>query len=227
MNEVIDNGNDSIDVTGEALDNRSQMLASAALIVSQTVAAEAKIGETAKTWGHSLFSAVYRDNANLDALIGDSKVAAGWNNLSASEGGRKAKQRMEVYFSNARLVAERWNMLTDEQREAVLNGLSSIHYLAGQFRKADADAKKAAKKAEEAKVAAQQAAEGGSVSTDETGEADTLETAVMRLIDRYQAATVEERDAAYDALALLFETVNGDAEVIATPEGEGAQEIAA
>jgi hypothetical protein len=109
----------------------------------------------------------------------------------------------------------------------VLNGLSSIHYLAGQFRKADADAKKAAKKAEEAKVAAQQAAEGGSVSTDETGEADTLETAVMRLIDRYQAATVEERDAAYDALALLFETVNGDAEVIATPEGEGAQEIAA
>lgn len=215
---AIDNGANSVDISGEQPDNRSQMLASAALIVSQTVAAEAAIGETAKQWGHSVFAAVYRDNANLDALIGDSKIAAGWQTLTVSEGGKKAKGRLEVYFSNARLVAERWNSLSDEQREAVLNGTSSIHYLAGQFRQAERDAKKAAKKAEEAKAAAQTAAEGGAdaapaPATDAAPAPETLEQRIMSLLDAYEAADEAERDASYPAFALLFERINQDAEI--------------
>lgn len=214
MKTAIDNGTDSVDVTGTLLDNRSQLLASAALIVSQTVEAEGRIGETAKAWGKSVFAAVYQDNANLDSLIGDSKIAAGWTTLSASEGGRKAKQRLDVYFSNARLVAERWTTLSDEQRAAVLDGTSSIHYLAGQFRKADADAKKAAKKAEEAAAAAAAAGDSATDANVPEPAPVTLEAQVLALIDAYQAATVEQREAAYPALALLLETVNSDAEIV-------------
>lgn len=228
MTNAIDNGAASIVLDTEAAktDNRSAMLISAAAIASQTIEAESKIGETAKAWGHSLFSAVYRDNANLDALIGDSKIAAGWATLSASEGGKKAKSRLEVYFSNARLVAERWTSLSDEQREAVLAGTSSIHYLAGTFRNADADAKKAAAKEEAAKKAKEEAA----TSATETGMTEaaplTLAQKVEALSAAYTEASAEERNAAYEALALLFELVNGDAEVVA-PEVAPEAEVAA
>lgn len=221
--KAIDKGNDVVVVEAAPLDARSKMLASAARIVEQSVEAESAIGETAKQWGFNLFVAVYQDNANMDSLIGDSKVASGWQHLSSSEAGRKAKGRMEVYFSNARLVAERWSQLSDEQREQVLAGLSSIHYLAGQFRKADADAKKAAKKAAELEAAKVAASESGTDAATVEAAPPSLESMVLALIDAYQVASVEEREAAYPAFALLVEQVNGDAEVVEQAEVEQAE----
>jgi hypothetical protein len=225
---IIDNANDSaIVLDTEALDSRSLMLASAASIVEQTVKAEAAIGDTAKSWGTSLFRAVYRDNANLDALIGDSKVAAGWQTLGTSDNGKKAKGRLEVYFSNARLVAEKWSTLSEEQRDQVLAGLSSIHYLANGFRKAEADAKKAAKKAAELEAAKAQAdASEGEANANANpvppveGEAPSLASMAEALLAAYRAAPLEEREAAHDAIALLVEAVNSDVEVTAQPEVE-------
>lgn len=147
---VIDTGAETaVTFDTTATDPRSAMLTAASAIAAFVIDTEGKLAATAKDWGCNLFRAVYSDGATakLDDLIGDSKVAAGWAILTTTETGKKAKARMEVYFSNARLVAERWGTLDDAGKAAVLAGTSSIHYLAGQFRKADADAKKAAKKA--------------------------------------------------------------------------------
>lgn len=222
---AIDNGADSIVLDVATPDNRSAMLASAAAIASETIGFEAKVGDTAKAWGHSLFLAVYRDNANLDALIGDSKIAAGWQTLSVSDGGKKAKGRLEVYFSNARLVAERWSALTEEQRDAVLDGTSSIHYLAGTFRKADADAKKAAAKEEAANKAKEEAANSAS----ETGLVETpveglsLAAMVEQVLNFYANADEAARDEAAPALALLFEAVNADYDMVGATVTEEAK----
>lgn len=187
MTQVIDNGNETVTIDANAPDARSMMLASASAIAAFVIDTEGKLSETAKAWGHALFRCVYQDKASsLDALIGDSKVAAGWNMLTSSGAGRKAKGRMEVYFSNARLVAERWEGMTDDQRRDVLAGLSSIHYLAGQFRKADADAKKAATKEAErlaAEQAAEQAKRDAEASGDAVNEPETETFAVNGLAD--------------------------------------------
>lgn len=173
--QVIDNGDNAVTITRDATDARSAMLASAATIAAFVVETEGKLGETAKAWGQSLFRAVYVDKAaSLDALIGDSKVAAGWNILTSSDAGRKAKARLEVYFSNARLVAERWDANADKQAD-VLAGLSSIHYLAGQYRKADADAKKAASKAAALAKAEQDAADAKAAAGDSASDVATPE----------------------------------------------------
>lgn len=138
-------------------DDRSEMLTAARAIVSTIVNSEVALGDSAKAWGHRLFRMCYLDNADMNALIGDTKTVADWASLSASDAGRKVKGRMEVYFSNARTVAEAWNGLTEDARRDMLNGTSSIHYVAGQLRKAASDAKKAADK-EAKRVKAEEAA---------------------------------------------------------------------
>lgn len=165
-----------------APDARSQMLASASAIAACVIETEGKLAETAKAWGHALFRAVYVDNANLDSMIGDSKVAAGWSVLTTTDTGKKAKARLEVYFSNARKVAEAWGAMEQTAKDEVLAGLSSIHYLAGQLRKAEADAKKAATKA--AKLAkAEQEAEDAKAEANANGPLQTegTETAVVEV----------------------------------------------
>lgn len=175
MNIVLDtNATDAITVDATAPDARSIMLASAASIAAFVVETEGKLADSGKAWGHALFTAVYADKvSSLDGLIGDSKVAAGWQSLTLTDAGKKAKARLEVYFSNARLVAERWEGMSDDQRREVLAGLSSIHYLAGQFRKADADAKKAADKAAKLAQAETDAAKAAA-EANESGDAATL-----------------------------------------------------
>jgi hypothetical protein len=209
----IDNGNNTVSTDGGD-DNRSKMLASAQAIAASTVRFEGNVSKTAKAWGHALFVAVYTDGLNLDALIGDSKIAAGWKTLTASEGGRKAKQRLEVYFSNARLVAERWTTaLDDDQRSAVLGGTASIHYLADQMRKADRDAKKA----EAAAAAAEKAAEAADDSATIVAVPDGLTLAVLAeaMLNRYQLADDAEKAEAHAALELLVDAMNADIEAAA------------
>jgi len=158
--QTIDNGADAIvTIDANAPDARSQMLSSASAIAACVIETEGKLAESAKAWGHNLFRAVYLDGLNLDGMIGDSKLAAGWQALSTNDTGKQAKRRLEVYFSNARKVAEAWGTMEQSVKDDVLAGLSSIHYLAGQLRKAESDAKKAAEKAAKLAKAEQDAAD--------------------------------------------------------------------
>jgi hypothetical protein len=151
MLQVIDNGStDALSFDPAAPDARSIMLASAASLVSTVIDVEGKLADTAKAWGANVFTLAYpADDAKpvtLDALIGDSKVAASWGTLATTDAGKKAKSRMEVYFSNARLVAESFDSLSDDDKRDIRAGISSIHYRAGLIRKAASEAKKAARK---------------------------------------------------------------------------------
>lgn len=187
----LDNGNETVTITRDAIDARGIMLRTASDIAVAVVNAEKTIGETAKSWGHALFRAVHVDKvAALDSLIGDSKVAAGWTTLTLSDAGKKAKGRLEVYFSNARLVAEKWDGMEESQREAVLNGESSIHYLADQFRKAE----KAAKK--EAQAAAEKAQAAAETTSQPQGESQP-ETVAFNPVDAMELLTLsfDEMDA--------------------------------
>jgi hypothetical protein len=156
MTQVIDNGVEQVTIPATPVDNRSAMLASASAIAVMVQDTENALATTAKEWGASLFRAVYVDGANMDTLIGDSKLAAGWQGLTATPSGKQAKARLEVYFSNARKVAEAWGGTPDNVKADILAGLSSIHYLAGQLRKAEKESAK--EKAKEEKLAKAQAA---------------------------------------------------------------------
>ena len=202
---AVDNGNATVSGdTSETADNRHKANGLAKRIVDDVMKAETAIGLTAKDWGAALFRSSINDNVPLDTLIGDSKLAAGHATLGTSEAGRKAKQRLDVYFSNARLVMERWTRLSDEQREAVLNGTTSIHYLASQFRDADRKAKAAAKQAE----AAAEAAADSSAAATETAVTTTLAQDAEALLERFMGATDDERSDAYDAIGLLVDAMN-------------------
>jgi hypothetical protein len=219
MTEVtkIDNGADVVTIDAKAPDARSQMLASAASIASTVIDVEGKLAETAKAWGQSLFRAVYADkSADMDSLIGDSKVAAGWTTLASTDASKKAKARLEVYFSNARLVAENWARLTDKQAD-VLAGLTSIHYLANQLRNEARDAKKALDKAAalaKAEADAKAAAQGAEESKDAVNVPEPTAPTLAEMADAfaiaYGDATPEERAACADAIALIVATFNGD-----------------
>lgn len=157
---TVDAPNDTLlTIDNNAPDARSIMLASASAIASTVIETEGKLSESAKAWGHNLFRAVYVDGMNLDTMIGDSKLAAGWQALTQSDIGKQAKRRLEVYFSNARKVAENWNKLGDDVQKDVLTGLASIHYLANKLTKAAADEKKAADKEAKRIKAEQEAAD--------------------------------------------------------------------
>lgn len=197
-----------------APDARSKMLASASAIAAFVIESEGKLAETAKAWGHNLFRAVYVDNANMDSMIGDSKVAAGWSVLTTNETGKKAKARLEVYFSNARKVAEAWGTMEQAARDDVLGGLSSIHYIAGQLRKAEADAKRAADKAAKLAKAEADAEAAKAVAGDSASEplteakprtlADVLAEASAMLAEASDA----DIDAAYPTLEAIIAAVD-------------------
>jgi hypothetical protein len=200
---VTDNGNNSIVADVEATDNRHIANGKAAAIVAAIVKNETALAITAKEHGTAIFRSVYQDGQNLDTLIGESKLAAGFATLGGSDAGKKAKQRLNVYFSNYRLVAERWNSFSDEQRANVLNATTSVHYLAAELRKADADAKRAADKAAKE---AEAAANPDALTSGEAGLID----AVSNVIAMYQAASMDERNLAFDALTELFALVDAD-----------------
>lgn len=202
---VTDNGNNSVTADVEAVDNRHQANGFAKAIVDATMKAETAIGLTAKDWGAALFRSAINDNVSLDMLIGESKLSAGFATLGTSEAGKKAKQRLNVYFSNARLVMERWLSLSDEQREAVLNGTTSIHYLASSFRDADRKAQAEAKKAE---AAAEAAANPEAAGTESQPNATTLKQDAEALLARFNAASDDERNDAYDAIGALVDAMN-------------------
>lgn len=193
-------------------DARNAMLTAAGVIATTVIDVEGKLAQSAKDWGCNLFRLVYADGSTvrLDDAIGDSKVAAGWNVLTTTDVGKKAKARLEVYFSNARLVAERWSGIDDAGKAAVLAGTSSIHYLAGQFRKADADAKKAAKKAaataeaEAAKLAeAAAGAPSGTAPTESNAIPAGMSDAIASLIDLIANASDDDLNANYDGIAAI------------------------
>jgi len=195
--QTIDTANDTVlTIDTNAPDARSKMLASASAIAALVIDSEGKLAETAKSWGHNLFRAVYVDGANMDTMIGDSKVAAGWSVLTTNETGKKAKARLEVYFSNARKVAEGWGAMEQAAKDDVLAGLSSIHYLAGQLRKAESDAKKAADKAAKLAKAEQEAADAKAASEASNGplESGTDEVVPVDAVDAITALTVAMSD---------------------------------
>lgn len=211
-----------------APDARSIMLSSAAALVATTLDMEGKLSETAKTWGANVFSLAYpADDAKpvtLDTLIGDSKVAAGWSSLTTTEAGKKAKARMEVYFSNARLVAETFEALSDDDKRDIRAGISSIHYRAGLIRKAAADAKKAAKKEAE-RVAAEQAASDSKAEADAppatvvtTTFADALAALTALVVD----ASDDDLNANYDAFAALVASFDARINAATTVEAQAA-----
>lgn len=216
---IIDNGTDNaITVDTDALDARSIMLASAASIASTVVKVEGELAATAKTWGANLFSLAFpADDVKpvaLDTLIGDSKLATGWATLTHSEAGTQAKRKLEVYFSNARLVAESFESLTDDEKRDIRAGLVSIHYKAGLIRKAAADAKRAADKeakrvaaeAEEAKAKEDADASAGEASAPVTAAAPMslkamVEALHLAMADASDADLIDASQAMVDFLA--------------------------
>jgi predicted Fe-S protein YdhL (DUF1289 family) len=209
---LIDNGNETVTADEQSPDNRHVANAKAAEIVSAITKAESALSVTAKEHGAAMFRANKQDNVSLDVLIGESKLAAGFATLGATEAGKKAKSRLNVYFSNYRLVAERWEKLSDEQREGVLNGTVSAHYLAGLFRDADRKAEKEAKAAAAAGEAAASpdAANANGDGTPESGL--TMAQLATELLQRWTDATDDEREEALDAMALLVDAVNASTE---------------
>lgn len=205
--KLIDNGQETVVADEASTDNRHVANAKAAEIVAFVMKSETALGVTAKDWGAAIFRSVHRDNVSLDTLIGESKLAAGFATLSATEAGKKAKSRLNVYFSNARLVNERYSTLTDEQRDNVLNGVTSIHYMAAQFRDADNKAAKAAKAAETAgEAAADNGAASASDGLPESGM--TLSQLADELLRRWIAASEAEQEEALDSVSLLIDTIN-------------------
>lgn len=198
-NKTTDNGANTVIADADATDNRHVANAAAAAIVAAVIKNETALAGKAKDWGVAVLNAVYTDKGNLDTLIGESKLASGFATLGKTEAGAKAKGRMNVYFSNARLIAERWATFTDEQRAALLKGESSLHYVAGELRKLDAKAKADAAKAEAE-------ANPDAVSSDAT--ALTLKEMVTALSVAYSNASDQSRDDADDAIIAFIDIVN-------------------
>lgn len=222
--QLLDNGPNTVTANEESSDNRHIANGKAAAIVAAILKSEAALSVTASEWGAALFRSVKNDNVSLDTLIGESKLAAGFATLGTTEPGRKAKQRLNVYFSNARLVAERFDNLSSEAQAKVLDGTSSIHYLAGQFR--DSDRKAAAEK-KAAEAAAEAAANPDAVTGDNANKPQSLLEMVDALMERWAASTDDEKADAYDAVAAFTALVNDDIAADAESiEGE-AEKLAA
>lgn len=223
---VTDNGNAVViaDASPTA-DERHIANAKAAAIVKAILLAETALAVTAKEWGTALFRSVHNDKVPLDTLIGESKLSAGYATLGASEAGKKAKQRLDVYFSNARLVNEGFASMDETAQAAILNGESSIHYIAGQIRDANRKALAAAKKAE---AEAEAAADSSAAAT--ANEAANKPLSLLETIESlrvlWAAATDDERNEAYDSVSALFEEVNASIEA-ATSETLPATEAKA
>lgn len=204
----LDNGAETVTVDANAPDARSIMLASANAIAQLSLEAESNIAESAKAWGTALFRAVHVDGLQMDALIGDTKIAAGWTTLATTTDGKKTKGRFEQYFTNARKVNENWTRFTDAERADMLNGLSSIHYQANKLRKAETDATREAKKEAKRKEAeAAQAATPADTDT-ETVEVSGLLDAIRLLGDMVANATESEllnAGDAFNAMAKVFD----------------------
>lgn len=198
MEKQIDDGQNSVNLNDAPVaDNRSIANALAATIAGFITTSENKLAITAKEHGVAMLRSHYRDGVSLDVLIGESKLAASFKTLGTSDAGKKAKSRLNNYFSSYRLLAERWNTLTDEQRNGMLDGETSPHYVAALIRKADAEAAKAAAKAE---------AEGETPAT----ETPSLVAMVEAVTAAYTAADMDQRNEAFDALAALFDLVDAD-----------------
>ena len=213
----IDDGANSIVADASSSDNRFNANAFAAAIVSAIVKSEDALSVTAKQWGAAIFRSVINDKVSLDTLIGESKLAAGYATLAASEAGRKAKGRLNVYFSNARLVAEKYEAMSDEAKEAILSGATSIHYLASQFRDVERKALAEAKKAEAA-------GEAGAIGADMTQApvAMSLKDMAETLLAAFLVASNDDRNEAYDAIELLTIAVN---EAIEADAETGVDEV--
>jgi hypothetical protein len=198
MEKQLDDGQNTVTASDKPeADNRAIANAKAAEIAGFITASENKLAITAKEHGVAMLRAHYRDGVSLDVLIGENKLAAGFKTLGSSDAGKKAKSRLNNYFSTYRLLAERWSSIEDDKRNAMLNGETSPHYIAALIRKADAEAAKEAAKAEAEAEA-------------ETPAVATLADEALRLLALYQAASMDERNAAFDALASLFEAVDAD-----------------
>ena len=212
---VIDTNNTdgAITIDTNAPDHRSLMLASAANLVATTLDMEGKLADTAKAWGASVFTLAFPASTDdkavdLNTLIGDSKMAAGWATIGATDAGKKAKSRMEVYFSNARLVAETFDSLSDDDKRDIRNGLSSVHYRAGLIRKAASDAKKAATK-EAARVEAEALAAASKAEADAPGTDAATPTPVVRtLADVLAEALAMIADASDTDLNFAYPTID-------------------
>lgn len=195
---LTDNGNATVTAdSSDGADSRHIANAKALAIVNAVMKAESALALTAKEHGKAVFVTVYQDkSATLDTVIAENKLAAGFKALGDSEAGRKAKGRLNVYFSNFRFIAERWEKLSDEQRAAILNGDTSVHYLAATIRdeerKAEREAAKAAKEAE----------------GDTVADAPSLADAAKALLEAYKLANAADRNAAYDTLVELFDIVD-------------------
>lgn len=211
----IDNGNETIVADTEAADNRAVSNGKAAEIVKAVSGFENKLAVTAKEWGVAIANATFVDGVSLDTLIGENKLAAGFASLSnGGEAGRKAKGRLNVYFSNIRKVAENWANLEKAEQDNILNGTTSIHYLADTIRKAERDAAKA-----EAKALAEAETEAAETPV-------TLNDMAVAFLAAYNAASMDERNAAFDTIADIMAAVDADTEAQGMAETETVAEAA-
>lgn len=199
---LTDNGNATVVADANATDNRHIANAKALAVVTAVMKSETALAVTAKEFGVAVFKTVYADKtATLDTVIAENKLAAGFKALGdKGEAGRKAKGRLNVYFSNFRFMAERWEKLSQEQRDSILNGETSVHYLAATIRDEERKAEREAAKAEAAKA----------VDAEIEANRLTLNEQAAMLVEAYRNASSDERNEAFDMLATLFELVDAD-----------------
>lgn len=214
MEQKLDDGQNTVTASDAiTADNRSIANGLAAKIAGFITESENKLSITAKEHGVAMLRSHYRDGVSLDVLIGESKLAASFKTLGTSDAGKKAKSRLNNYFSSYRLLAERWTTLTDEQRNGMLDGETSPHYVAALIRKADAEAAKAAAKAE--------------ADAETKAETPSLVALADALLVAYQAASMDERNEAFDAIAAIMAAVDADTVAQGAAETSEPEAIAA
>lgn len=204
--QKIDDGINTVTASdAPTADNRSQSNALAALIAATITKNETALAITAKDYTVAILRTVYQDGNNLDLIIKENKLAAGFKTLGVSEAGKRAKSRLSGYFSSIRYLAENWDDIPQDKRDAMLNGETSPLHQYNVMKKAEAEADKAKAKAE---------AEALAPAT----ETPSLVAQAEALLAAYLAAGMDERNEAFDAMSAIFAAMDEDTKAQAEAE---------
>lgn len=145
-------GNETATFTAsDAINLDTAMQEAATAMADAILTAEASIETSAKAWACNILNLVKVHGVDRDSLVGKSRKAMGWNNL-VGPAGSKVKTRFNTLSSRVGRICERWEELSEEQRNDLLGGVKSVNTIYDELAKADKaeqKAKAAADKAEE------------------------------------------------------------------------------
>lgn len=188
---------DDITLSGE-------MVVSAKAMAVCLDTAEGEVSGHAKAYGQRRAVLQFNRNVAAGSLDAADKAAIGYKDLAANSA---AKRRLSQWHSRFRLIAERWDAMSETDKADLLQGRASFLSLYDKMQKADRDAKKEADKA---------ATEAAAAITNASGEATSpsrsFDDILSELVERYSALTTAEEIAAVDAtIAGALDLINAHA----------------